>query len=117
MDRLIHKKQSGQRRALRVRAKVVGRADRPRLAVHISNLHVTAQIIDDGLSKTLVHSSSAGHQIDGTLSAKASWVGGDIAKKAKKAKLSKVTLDRSTRKYHGRIKALAEAARAEGLEF
>lgn len=102
----------------RVRARVTGTAERPRLSVYLSNLHVHAQIINDSTGKTLVASSSAIiKDAKGNLSEKAVMVGKDIATKAKKAKITSVVLDRNGRKYHGRLKALADAARAGGLEF
>ena len=117
MNRLAHKQMNEERRANRTAAKINGTTERPRLAVHISNLHVTAQIIDDTTGKTLVAASSVGKKLTGTMTEKAVEVGKDVAVKAKKAKVSKVVFDRSSRKYHGRVKALADAARAEGLEF
>jgi large subunit ribosomal protein L18 len=117
MDRLVHKKISSARRANRVRATVTGTTERPRLAVNISNLHVVAQIIDDSQGKTLAYTTSVGQKLSGNLTEKAVWAGTDIASKAKKAKVSKVVFDRSGRKYHGRVKALADAARKGGLEF
>ncbi|MBX4196972.1 50S ribosomal protein L18 [Candidatus Saccharibacteria bacterium] len=117
MTRLAHKNLNAQRRAYRVAAKIHGTAERPRLAVHISNLHVSAQVIDDVSGKTLAAASTVGQKISGTMTEKAAVVGKDIAAKAKKAKISRVVFDRSSRKYHGRVKALAEAARAEGMEF
>ena len=117
MDRLKLKKLNQKRRAGRVRSKASGTATVPRLAVHISNYHVTAQIIDDDLGKTLAYSSSADQPVDGSMSQKAAHVGSEIAKKAKKAKISHIVFDRGHRKYHGRLKTLADAARKEGLEF
>ncbi|MDB5161313.1 MAG: ribosomal protein [Candidatus Saccharibacteria bacterium] len=117
MSRLVKKKANELRRANRVRATVTGSSERPRLAVHVSNLHVTAQIIDDETGKTLAYATTVGQKLTGTMTEKAVWVGSDIAKKAKKAKVAKVVLDRSSRKYHGRIKALADSAREGGLEF
>jgi large subunit ribosomal protein L18 len=105
------------RRTMRVRAKISGTAKRPRLAVHISNSQVTAQIIDDSSSKTLAYSTTAGQKIEGPMTKKAEWVGQEIAKKAKRAKIDKVVFDRAGRKYHGRLKALADTARSEGLDF
>lgn len=102
----------------RIRATVSGNADRPRLSVFISNTHVSAQIINDVDGKTLVSASTvAAKDANGSLTEKAAKVGADIAEKAKKAKISKVVFDRSGRKYHGRVKALADAAREKGLEF
>ena len=117
MSGLNQKKLSAARRANRVRATVTGTSERPRLAVHISNLHVTAQIIDDTKSTTLAYASTVGKKLTGTMTEKAVAVGKEIALKGKKAKVSKVVLDRSSRKYHGRVKALADAARENGLEF
>jgi large subunit ribosomal protein L18 len=117
MSRLANKNANAQRRAYRVAAKIHGTAERPRLAVHISNLHVSAQLIDDVSGKTLAASSTVGQKATGTMTEKAALVGKDIAAKAKKAKIKQVVFDRSSRKYHGRVKALADAARAEGMEF
>lgn len=104
-------------RKRRIRARVNGTAERPRLSVFISNRHVSAQIIDDAANKTLVASTSVKSAAKGTLTEKATWVGKDIATKAKKAKITHVVFDRGGRKYHGRVAALADAARKEGLEF
>ena len=101
----------------RVRAKVVGSSDRPRLSVFISNTHVSAQIINDETGKTLVSATSVGAKLSGSMTEKSASIGKVIGQKAKKAKISKVVLDRNGRLYAGRLKALAEAARAEGLEF
>ena len=117
MNRIAHKNINAQRRAYRVAARIRGTAERPRLAVHISNLHISAQLIDDVAGKTLVAASTVGQKISGTMTEKAAQVGKDIAAKAKKTKHTRVVFDRSSRQYHGRVKALAEAARAEGLEF
>jgi large subunit ribosomal protein L18 len=117
MSRLDHKRQTASRRAYRVAAKINGTAQRPRLAVHISNLHVSAQLIDDQTSTTIAAASTVGQKIEGTMTEKAVTVGKDIAAKAKKAKVKQVVFDRSSKKYHGRVKALADAARAEGMEF
>ena len=104
-------------RKRRIRARVSGTAARPRLSVSISNRHVSAQIIDDTTHKTLAASTTVKSDAKGSLTDKAAWVGADIAKKAKKAKITLVVLDRGGRKYHGRVAALADAARKEGLEF
>ena len=104
-------------RKARTRAKIHGTADRPRLAVHISNMHITAQVIDDDAMKTLAYATTIGGKLTGTMTEKAAAIGTDIAKKAKKAKVEKVVFDRGERQYAGRLQALADAARKEGLEF
>lgn len=101
----------------RVRAKISGTAERPRLSVTISNTHVSAQLIDDVKQHTVVAATTVGTKAKGTMTDKAVQVGADIAKKAKKAKITTVVFDRNGRQYAGRLKALAEAARKEGLEF
>lgn len=101
----------------RVRAKVTGTAERPRLTVTISNKHVSAQLIDDVKRHTLAASTTVGTKQEGSLTEQAAFVGADIAKKAKKAKISTVVFDRNGRQYAGRLQALAEASRKEGLEF
>ncbi len=104
----------------RVRAKVVGTAEAPRLNVFRSNKNIFAQIIDDAKGETLVSASSIDKELKlangGNVEA-ASKVGELLAKRAKKAKITKVTFDRGGYLYHGRVKALAEAARENGLEF
>jgi large subunit ribosomal protein L18 len=117
MSRLAHKQQTASRRAYRVAAKIHGTAERPRLAVHVSNLHISAQLIDDQTGTTIAAASTVGKKIEGTMTEKAVAVGKDISAKAKKAKVKQAVFDRSSRKYHGRVKALADAARAEGMEF
>lgn len=117
MNRLTSTVQNLARRKNRVRAVVSGTPERPRLTVHVSNKHVSAQIIDDTQHKTIVAATTVGQKATGTMSEKAAWVGTEVAKKAKAAKVNKVVFDRSGRLYHGRVKALADAARAGGLEF
>ena len=101
----------------RVRAKISGTSERPRLTVTISNLHVSAQIIDDVAQKTLVSATTVGSKVKGTKTELAAKIGAEIAKKAKKAKINTVVFDRNGRQYAGRLHALADAARKEGLEF
>lgn len=101
----------------RIRATVSGTSDRPRLSIFVSNTNVSAQIIDDTIGKTLVSATTVGSKTKGTLTEKAAALGVEIADKAKKAKVTKVVFDRGGRQYHGRIKALADAAREKGLEF
>lgn len=104
-------------RKARVRAKVSGTAQRPRLSVTISNKHVSAQLIDDVAAKTLAASTTVGSKQTGSLKELAAFIGTDIAKKAKKAKIEKAVFDRNGRQYAGRLSALADAARNEGLEI
>ena len=104
-------------RANRTRAKIHGTADRPRLSVHISNQHITAQIIDDNKKATLAYATTVGSKISGTMTEKAAKIGTEIGKAAKKAKIEKVVFDRGAKLYAGRMSALADAARKEGLEF
>jgi large subunit ribosomal protein L18 len=117
MANLMHKLANKLLRKGRVRARVVGSAERPRLSVYVSNMHIHAQLIDDSTGATLVSSTSSVGGPKGSLTEKAVFVGTEIAKKAKKVKISKVVFDRNGRKYHGRLKALADAAREGGLEF
>ncbi len=104
-------------RAKRTRAKIHGTAERPRLSVHISNMHVTAQIINDDLSKTLVYATTVGKKTSGSKTELATQIGQEIATKAKKAGIKTVVFDRGAKLYAGRMSALADAARKEGLEF
>ena len=107
-----------KRRHQRVRNKISGTTNVPRLNVFRSNSRIFAQIIDDENGTTLVSSSSVelkiknGGNVEG-----ATLVGKDIAEKAKKKNIEKVVFDRGGYLYHGRVKALAEAARENGLEF
>lgn len=106
------------RRHTRVRKTVSGTKEMPRLNVFRSNKEIFAQIIDDVTGTTLVSSSSVALKIkNGGNAEGAALVGADIAKKAKAAKIKKVVFDRGGYLYHGRVKALAEAARENGLEF
>jgi large subunit ribosomal protein L18 len=104
-------------RAARVRAKISGTAERPRLTVTISNMHVSAQLIDDIKQHTLAAATTVGSKHTGTMTEQAALIGAEIAKKAKKAKITTIVFDRNGRKYAGRLAALADAARKEGLEF
>ena len=104
-------------RAKRTRAKIHGTADRPRLSVFFSNQHIVAQIINDDDGKTLVYATTVGSKLTGTKTEKAAKIGEEIAKKAKTAKIKKVVFDRGSKLYPGRMSALADAARKEGLEF
>lgn len=102
------------RRKRRIRARVVGTAARPRLTVTVSLTRVSAQIIDDTTGRTLAAATSGDK---GKNVSAAAAVGTAIAEAAKSAKVDTVVFDRNGRTYHGRIKALADAARAAGLRF
>jgi large subunit ribosomal protein L18 len=115
--KLTSKQANRLQRANRVRTAVSGTTERPRLSVHVSNLHISVQIINDETHTTLAAVSTVGQKVSGTMTEKATWAGTEIAKKAKTAKVSKVVFDRGSRLYHGRVKALADAARNAGLEF
>lgn len=117
-NQLAHKLHNRQQRKQRIRAVVNGTADRPRLNIHISNTHVSAQLIDDVNGKTLASTTTVGQKnVKGNMSEKAAWVGTEIATKAKAAKIKTVVFDRGGKLYHGRVAALADAARKAGLEF
>jgi len=104
-------------RAKRTRAKIHGTSDRPRLTVHFSNQHIIAQVIDDDKKVTLAYATTVGTKMTGTMTEKAEKIGTEIAKKAKTAKIKQVVFDRGSKLYAGRMSALAESARKEGLEF
>ena len=110
-----------QKRVWRIRKKVSGTAERPRLCVSFSNKHIYAQAIDDEAGKSLVTVSSLGKDLkEEKLSANresAIRVGKAFAEKAKAAGISSVVFDRHGRPYHGRVKVFAEAAREGGLQF
>jgi large subunit ribosomal protein L18 len=109
-----------RRRHFRVRKRVVGSAERPRLVVSRSSRHLVAQIVDDSIGQTLASAST----LESTLrsskddkTAKARIVGAELAKRAKEKGISTVVFDRGGNKYTGRIAALADAARENGLDF
>jgi len=108
------------RRHFRVRKKVAGTATRPRLVVTRSSRHITAQVVDDLAGHTLASASTLDptlRQADGDKSALARQVGALVAQRAKDAGIAAVVFDRGGNKYHGRIAALADGARENGLEF
>lgn len=118
MNRLTSTVKNLARRRQRVRATVSGTTQRPRLSVYVSNRHITAQLIDDTKHLTIAYATTVGQNVSGdTMTDRATWVGHEIAKRAKAEKVSRVVFDRNGRLYHGRVKALADAARAGGLEF
>ena len=112
------KNQSRKRRATRVRSKVRGTAERPRLSVFRSNRSIWAQVIDDSAGRTLASAGSA-HVTENSLSKKdqAATVGAILAERAKAAGVGRVVFDRGPYLYHGRVKALADGAREGGLDF
>ncbi len=111
------KRQKRERRHNRVRSVVSGTAERPRLAVFRSASHIYAQLIDDVNGKTLAAASSTDIKGKTAKTDASTQVGTAIAEKAKAVKITKVVFDRGGYNYHGRVKALADAARAGGLEF
>lgn len=120
MARTRHTEELRRRRHARVRRRVRGTASRPRLAVYRSNKHIAVQAIDDDAGVTLVAASSVEGDLRGSpggdLEA-AKSVGTLVASRAKAAGITTVVFDRGGFAYHGRVAALADAARAEGLEF
>ena len=122
MIKKIDRKEKRRKRHLRVRKKVFGTPERPRLAVYRSEKHMYAQIIDDTIGHTLVAASTLDKELRGKL--QKTWnieaakeVGKLIAKRALEKGIKKVAFDRGGFKYIGRVKALADAAREAGLEF
>jgi large subunit ribosomal protein L18 len=112
-------RQARERRHRRIRGKVVGTADRPRLAVFRSNKGIFAQLIDDESGRTLAGASwlGLGRSFKGSKTEQATEVGKAVAAAAKKAGIENVVFDRGGYLYHGRVKALAEGAREGGLTF
>ena len=114
------KLRSRGRRHLRVRRRVIGTAQRPRLVVTRSSRHVFVQVVDDSLGKTIASASTLEADVramDGDKKARAAQVGKLVAERAKKAGVENVVFDRAGNKYHGRIAALADSAREAGLGF
>ena len=120
MIKKVSRNEARLERHKRVRAKVSGTKDVPRLNVFRSAKHISVQIIDDATGKTLVSASTMDKDLKitngGNIEA-AKQIGAEIAKRAKKAKITKVVFDRGGYEYHGRVEALADAARENGLEF
>lgn len=122
MDKAKEKRLARQRRHQRVRRRVHGTPERPRLTVFRSLRHIHAQVVDDTQGHTLVAASTLDGEVRGQLadkdkSAQAAVVGEVLAKRALVAGVEQVVFDRSGYKYHGRVKSLADAARKAGLEF
>lgn len=111
-----------ERRKLRVRKNLRGTSDKPRMSVFRSGRHIYVQLIDDESGITLASSSTIAKGLRETLESQdnkeqSRLIGADIAKKAKEVNIERVVFDRGPHKFHGRIKELAEAARANGLTF
>ncbi|BAQ65779.1 50S ribosomal protein L18 [Geminocystis sp. NIES-3709] len=120
----INRKDLVQRRHLRIRKKVTGTPERPRLAVFRSNLHIYAQVIDDVSQNTLVSASTIDKELKEKFANKSTSnsdasaeVGKLVAQRALAKGIDKVVFDRGGNLYHGRVKALADAARESGLNF
>jgi large subunit ribosomal protein L18 len=112
------RQRSRLRRQIRGRKKIAGTAERPRLVVTRSSKHISAQVVDDLVGKTLVYASTMEGDLrsfDGDKTAKAQKVGELVAERAKAAGIESVVFDRAGNKYHGRIAALADGAREGGL--
>jgi large subunit ribosomal protein L18 len=116
---IIKRKSIRQRIHKRIRRKVSGTTERPRLAIHYSNQHIYAQVIDDTVGRTLVAASTLDKSIEKASSnvESAQKVGKLIAERAKGSNISNVVFDRGGHLYHGKVKALADAAREGGLQF
>ena len=115
-----HKREARIRRHRRVRKKVEGTSERPRLAVFRSNKHITAQVIDDRAGRTIAAASTTEADLRGGATsnkAAATQVGKLVAERAKAAGITKVVFDRGGYQYHGRVRALADGAREAGLGF
>jgi large subunit ribosomal protein L18 len=113
----ITKTERRKRIQLRIRKKISGTAERPRISVFRSNSQIYAQIIDDASGKTLVSASSIELTSKGKKAEIATQVGKNLAEKAKGAGVTNVVFDRSGYLFHGRVKALADGAREGGLNF
>jgi large subunit ribosomal protein L18 len=114
---VLTKRQARMRRHRRVRGKVAGTADRPRLAVFRSNRGISAQLIDDESGRTLASATWKGVEASGSKTEQANAVGKALAESAKEASIEACVFDRAGYLYHGRVKALAEGAREGGLQF
>jgi large subunit ribosomal protein L18 len=116
---VLTSRQLRERRHLRVRRKVLGTAERPRLVVHRSNRGIEAQLVDDSAGRTLAAASWLHHarEADGSKSDQAKAVGRQLAERARAAGIETAVFDRGGYLYHGRVKALAEGAREGGLKF
>jgi large subunit ribosomal protein L18 len=117
MDAARVKREGRLRRHRRVRRRVTGTAERPRLAVFRSNRHIYAQLIDDRAGRTLAAAATPAVPGDGDKKAAARRAGAELARRARAAGITSVVFDRGGFQFHGRVQALAEAAREGGLDF
>lgn len=122
MKPILLKNKRRLRRSRSVRAKIQRTADAPRLSVHRSLKHISGQVIDDQTGRTLAAVSSTGKAIGSELAGKtktekAKIVGAELARRAREAGVERVVFDRGHSKFHGRVKAFADAAREAGLKF
>jgi len=116
MAKVAHTLTKPERRERRVRAKIFGTQERPRLTVFRSNKHIYVQAINDDKGETLASSSEKETENKGTKTEKAVAVARAFAEKAKKAKIQTVVFDRGSYRYHGRVKAIAETLREMGIQ-
>jgi large subunit ribosomal protein L18 len=114
---ILAKRARATRRATRVRARIEGTSERPRLSVFRSHKHISAQLIDDTSGRTLASASDIKAKAGAKPLERAAAVGAELAATAKKAGITMAIFDRGSYLYHGRVKALAEAAREAGLVF
>ena len=118
MKKTIAKQQKQTRRHARIRSRVFGTAERPRLAVHKSNSHLTAQVINDETGETLVHGTSTAKAITGaSMMERAQVVGQKVAKDAQSKGVTRIVFDRGGYQYTGIVKALADSIRDAGIQF
>lgn len=118
MSNIKHNLTLAEKRKRRIRSKLHGTAERPRLTISRSNLHLYLQVIDDDKQVTLVSEHDAGStKLKGTKTEKSKLVATALLKKLEKAKISKLVFDRGSYKYHGRIKVVAEVLREGGIQL
>lgn len=117
MNRAQERERVRRRRHRRVRKRITGTPDRPRLVVHRSLKNIEAQIVDDLESRTIVGVNSSSLDLDGDKTDQAEATGRRVAELAREQGITRVVFDRGGYRYHGRVKALADGAREAGLEF
>ena len=120
MHKIKHTKTKAQKRAVRIRSRVRGTSDRPRLSVICSNKYTYLQVIDDSQGKTLSAANDlmlkkSGKDLKGNKTERAQEIATSLVEKLKKNKITKLAFDRGARRYHGRVKAVAETIREQGI--